>query len=260
MDSNQQIIRTGTVVVTGAGSGLGRALAVSLAGRGLKVVGFGRRKTALQETAAFVDKGQFFPMVVDVADSVAVKKAFETIESKHGRITILINNAAVYPRTDFLDETPDSFQQTMNINLGGVVNCTYAALKTMKHTGLGRIVNVASFADIAPIPASSAYSVSKGAARILSKALIVDLGDRFPDIVITDWLPGMLATQMGISDGLDPEVAAQWGTALALWHDPSLNGATFEQDHELLPAHSFKRRIKDKLLLRRSPTSRRIIP
>jgi len=259
MDDNEQMIRTGVAVITGAGSGLGRALAINLANRGLKVVGFGRNKASLQETATLTDKGCFYPMVVDVADSLAVDTAFVAIEKTHGTVTLLINNAAIYPRIDFLDETPDSFQQTMNVNFGGVVICTLTILKSMQQTGLGRIVNVASFADIAPMPASSAYSVSKGAARILTKALVADLADRFPDIVITDWLPGMLATKMGIPGGLDPAIAAEWGAALALWHDPSLNGVTFEQDYELLPPRSLKRRVKDLVLLRKPPVARRII-
>ena len=259
MIGNDQMIRAGVVVITGAGSGLGRALAINLADRGLKVVGFGRNKLSLQETATLCDKGCFYPMVVDVADSSAVDTAFVAIEKTYGAVTLLINNAAIYPRLDFLDETPDSFRHVMNVNLGGVVTCTLAALKSMQQTGLGRILNVASFADIAPIPASSAYSVSKGAARILTKALVADLADRFPDIVITDWLPGMLATGMGIPDGLDPAISAKWGAALALWHDPSLNGVTFEQDCELLPPRSLKRRVKDLVLLRKPPTARRII-
>ena len=239
----------GIAVVTGAGSGLGRALAVELA-RQMPVVGFGRRPDALQETAALA--GNFTPMPVDVADPQAVAEAFARI----GPVSVLINNAAVYPRRDFLDETGESFARTVQINLGGMVNCSHAALKTMVETGEGRILNVASFADIAPLPASSAYSVSKGAGRILTRALVADLGDRFPDIVITDWLPGMLATGMGIADGLPPETAARWGAKLALWHDASLNGVTFEMDRELLPPQSLKRRLKNKLLLRRSPAPR----
>ena len=246
-------IKQGIAVVTGAGSGLGRALAVELAAQDVQVIGFGRRLEALQGTAELVAGGQFTPMVVDVSDANAVAAAFGEIG---GPVTILINNAAVYPRRDILDETPESFAQTMQINLGGLINCNHMALAGMVQTGVGRIVNVASFADIAPMAASSAYSVSKGAARILTKALVADLGDRFPDIVISDWLPGMLATRMGIADGLQPEVAAKWGVKLALWHDPTLNGVTFEMDRELLPPQSLKRRLLNKLLLRRSPAPR----
>ena len=76
---------------------------------------------------------------------------------------------------------------------------------------------------------------------------------------MNDWMPGMLATDMGIPDGLSPEVAAKWGVALALWNEPALNGATFEMDHEILPSRSFKRKIKDRLLLRKPPVARQII-
>jgi len=241
-------------IVTGAGSGLGRALAVELVGRGVQVVGFGRRAEALAQTAALAGPG-FHPQVVDVADADAVADAFARLEAS---VTILINNAAVYPRRDILDETPETFMASVAVNLGGMVNCTAAALRAMVVTGRGRIMNVSTFADIAPLPASSAYAVSKGAARIYTRALVADLGDRFPGIVINDWMPGMLATQMGIAEGLDPAVAARWGATLALWHDPSLTGSIFEMDREMLPPRSFKRRIKDRLLLRAKPVARRL--
>jgi len=170
----------------------------------------------------------------------------------------LINNAAVYPRRDFLEETGASFMDSIATNLGGTVACSRAALNSMVETGQGRILNVATFADLAPLPASSAYSVSKGAARILTRALVSDLGDRFPGIVISDWMPGMLATRMGIADGLAPHVSARWGAELALWHDPSLNGTTFEMDREILPPRGLKGKLKDLLLLRKTPRPRSI--
>ena len=115
---------------------------------------------------------------------------------------------------------------------------------------LGRILNVATFADMHPLPASSAYSVSKGAARIFTRALIADIGDRFPGIVVNDWMPGMLKTGMGIPDGLEPSQAARWGAKLALWHDPSLTGTTWEMGAEIPPPRSLKRRLADRVLLR----------
>ena len=239
-------------IVTGAGSGLGRALSVELVRRGISVVGFGRQKHMLDETGRMAGPG-FSAMVVDVADARAVADAFAALPAP---VTLLINNAAIYPRRDILDETPDSFSQTVAINLGGVVACTDAALRQMVLTGRGRIVNVSTFADIAPIPTSAAYAVSKGAARIFSRAIVADLADRFPHIVINDWMPGMLRTQMGVSDGLDPAVAARWGVALALWDDPSLTGTVFERNREVLPPRSLQGRIKDRVLLRPRRTAR----
>jgi hypothetical protein len=100
--------------------------------------------------------------------------------------------------------------------------------------------------------------VSKGAARIFTRALIADIGDRFPGIVVTDWMPGMLATRMGIAEGLDPREAARWGAKLALWHDPSLTGTTWEMDREIPPPRSFKRRIADRVLMRPRAVARHL--
>lgn len=254
MTKNFPVLSTGIAVITGAGSGLGQALAVEMAAKGVHVVGFGRHKNTLEETGAMIAGERFTAMVVDVANPAEVREAFAEIRTL-GPVTILINNAAVFPRRDCLEETPESFMQTINTNLGGVFSCSHAALQVMTDTGLGRILNVSSFADIAPMPSASAYSVSKGAGRILTRALVADLGDRFPDIVISTWMPGMLATGMGVAEGLAPATAAKWGVALALWHDPTLSNAVFEMDTEILPARSLKRRIRDKLL-GKSPTPR----
>lgn len=241
-------------IVTGAGKGLGRALAVELVRRGVHVAGFGRRAEHLAETARLAGSG-FSPHVVDVSSAQEVAHAVDQLAGEAGPITILINNAAVYPRRDFLDETPQSFMETVAINLGGMVNCTHAVLGHMVQSGKGRILNVSTFADLSPIPTSSAYAVSKGAARVLTRAVQADVCDRFPGIVINDWMPGMLATDMGIPHGLDPALAARWGAELALWHDPSLTGTVWECDTEQVPARSFKGRIKDRLL-RRTRTPR----
>lgn len=253
-----EIIQTGVAVVTGAGAGLGRAMAIELTRRGIRVAGFGRRKAGLEATLELAEKGRFIPKLVDVGDAGAVRTAFAELRAEAGDITILVNNAAVYPRLDFLQETPESFMKTLQVNVGGVVACTHAALETMSKTGLGRILNVGSFADLAPLPCSAAYSVSKGAARILTLALVADLSDRFPDIVISTWMPGILATDMGLPDGLDPAVAAQWGASLALWHDRSLNGSVFERNREVLAPRSLKRRLKDRVLLRSRPAPRQL--
>ncbi len=244
-------------VVTGAGSGLGRALAVALCAKGLRVAGLGRRAEALEETAKLAGDG-FLPVVADVADPAQVRAAFETIRAV-APVSRLINNAAVYPHRDMLDETGESFMQTVAINLGGTVACTAEALKDMTTSGRGRILNVSSFADMHPLPCSAAYAVSKGAVTTFSRALVADLGDRLPKIVVTTWMPGMLDTQMGLAEGLDPAVAANWGAALLLWDDPDLNGAVFEMDREILPPRGLKGRLKDAVRLRRRKPRRIVV-
>lgn len=247
---------SGACVVTGAGSGLGRSLARRLAERGAAVAALGRHPEQLEETALI--SHNISPFRCDVSDPIALEKTFSDIRSTLGHITILINNAAVYPKRDVFDESHTSFMATVAINLGGTFGATRLALDDMAEAGFGRILNVATFADIEPLPASSAYSASKGAARILSRALQADLADRFPNIVITDWLPGMLDTPMGVADGLNPDTAALWGTKLALMHDRSLNGTTFEMNREIPPHRSLKQKLKDKLLFRRAPVPREL--
>ena len=100
--------------------------------------------------------------VVDVTDAAAVQQAMQKIVNDSGCIDILINNAAVYPKVNFLKETADEWLTAININLGGVANCCKAVLPHMIQAGTGRIFNVGSFADRGPIPESSAYATSKG--------------------------------------------------------------------------------------------------
>lgn len=249
MAKPDQRLLDGVAVVTGAGSGLGRALAQNLAARGMRVAALGRRLEPLEETAKA--HGGILPVACDVADPASLSHAFLTLRGALGPVSLLVNNAAVYPHRDVFDESHQSFMETIATNLGGVFGATRLALDDMAQTGFGRVLNVASFADIAPLPASSGYSVSKGASRVLTRALVADLADRFPNIVISDWLPGMLATEMGIPDGLAPEDAATWGAELALWHDPALTGTLFEMNTELLPPRSLKRRLKDLVLLQK---------
>ncbi len=250
MTDLSQEIRTGVAVVTGAGRGLGRELSRALVREGVQVAGIGRDTGSLEMLAAELGNS-FLPVLADVADAEAVAKAFRDIKAATGPITVLINNAAVYPRRDILDETPESFARTININLMGVFHCCHAALPDMLDKGYGRIINVSTFAHRAPAPTAAAYSVGKGAAHTLTNSLVADLGDRFPDIVINDWIPGELATEMGRPEGIDPKLAAEWGVRLALWHDPMLTGRLFDMNVELLEPLPLKRRLLNRIIGRK---------
>lgn len=249
------------VVLTGAGVGLGRAMACELTANGRLVAGLARTADSLDETRRLCKRPELFlPVACDVADEAATRAAFAHVRDIAGPVARLINNAAVYPKGDLLSEPPSHFMDCVAVNLGGMVNCTLVALTDMTQAGRGRILNVSTFADLAPLPGSSAYSVSKGAARIFTRALIADVCDRFPQIVINDWMPGQLATRMGLVDGLDPAVAARWGVALALSDDRSLTGSIFERDAEQLPPKSLKRRLVERVTLQRAPAARRLQP
>ncbi|MGL4238952.1 SDR family NAD(P)-dependent oxidoreductase [Tabrizicola sp.] len=236
--------RSEIAVVTGASGALGLALTAALARRGVVVAGIAAAPVAAEAEAVL-------HVVADVGDPAAVTRAFDEIRAQLGTPTIMINAAEVYPHRDILDETPASFMETVQINLGGAFNCCHAVLPDMVAAGKGRIINIVTFADIQPAPLAAGYSVSKGAMRILTKSLVADLGDRFPGIVINDWVPGTHTPRRGIPDGVDPLVAAEWGASLALLREPAINGIVFLQDREHLAARSFKRRVKERVLGKR---------
>lgn len=236
---------------------LGQALVRRLVEKGLRVGALGTDGPELAALARAGEDGQVLLLPADLGDPEAVTRAFEKLDETFGPLDTLINNTKEHPQRDFLEETPETFMHTMAINLGGPMTCSLRALERMVPRGTGRIVDVATFAGTRPTYLSSAYSVSKGAARILTMAMIKDLADRFPDIVITEWVPGPMNTE--VPEGCDPQEAARWGVALALWHDPRLTGAVFDKMTELLPPVSAKRRVLAKLTGRRRKPRRLVV-
>lgn len=245
-------------VVTGASRGLGRALSVAFSRRGVRVVGVARRGHALQQTGSLCRQGSFSSIVADVADPARVREVFSQVETQIGPVTILFNNAAVYPRVDFLTAPAEHVLDQLAVNLNGYINCASAALPHMTARGSGRIVNVGSFAGDGPIAGSLGYSVSKGAVRVLTQSLAAETRDRLPGIIVNEWIPGILDTKMGQEGGIDPAVAAEWGVSLALGASPDLHGATFLEDRQLLAPRSRMRRLKDRLLMTAPPRPRQL--
>lgn len=243
-------------IVTGAGAGLGAALAQALAARGHAVLGIARSAAGLAATAGRCPPGRFHAAPADVADAAALRRIVARAEREIGPVAILINNAAVYQRADFISTPAEEITGQIAINLGGYINAAAAVLPAMADRGRGRIVNVGSLAGDGPLPGSLAYTVSKLACRGFDAALVTELAGRLPGITVSEWIPGILATGMGRADGIAPETAAAWGVALALDSDPALHGARFLCNRQLLPTRSFKRRIKDRLLLRPAPLPR----
>jgi len=245
-------MRDKIIVITGAGSGLGRALAVGLVQRNATVVGIGNRESTLQETGSLISNVRFIWYTVDVSDAAQVTNIIQAVAEKFGRVDVLINCAAVYPKISFLDQDSESWMRTMAINLGGVANCCRAVLPIMIRNGQGRIINVGSFADLAPIPHSSAYAASKGGLRALTKAIGADLGDDYPNIICVEWIPGHLNTRMSDFTGMDPAVCVEWASHIINLHPGDRNTMIFEEDHEHVPPKSLISRIKEKLMFWRS--------
>ena len=235
------------VIITGVGSGLGRALVTAFAEQGCKVIGIARREVTLRETAALVSAENFQGHVADVASFDEVKAVVDAGVEHYGRIDIVFNNAAVYPRVNFTEESAADWAHGLDVNVNGVANVCKAVLPAMLETGYGRIYNIGSFADIAPIANSAVYSASKGAIRALTKAIAADIRDFDADIEVHEWIPGHLKTRMSDYTGLEPSVAAEWGVQLASEQHARTPNCIFENDREWLPPKGLKQRIRDKL-------------
>ena len=235
------------VVITGAGSGLGRALAEGLVKNGAIVIGFGRHENKLKETETHIANEDFYWRVVDVSQADSVADTIKSLHSQFGHIDVLINNAAIYPKISFLDQLPQEWMETININVGGVVNCCHSVLPIMMQQGHGRIINVGSFADQGVIPLSSGYSASKGALRALTKGIAVDFGEQYPDIILIEWIPGHLNTQMSDYTGIDPRTCVDWAINLINLPENDPSPRIFVSDEEWFPAKGLRERLKEKL-------------
>jgi NAD(P)-dependent dehydrogenase (short-subunit alcohol dehydrogenase family) len=193
------------VIITGVGGGIGRALAVGFTQNGSKVVGLGRHETNLHETAQLCPAGGMDPIVGDVASEPDVDRLFDYTLERYGKVDVLINNAAIYPRVLLLEMSPREWSNVIEINLLGTVLCCRRALASMMGRRYGRVINVGSFAGQAPIPGASAYSVSKAALNCLTKAVAAEI-DRniYPDILVNELVPGGVRTSMSAT-GDDPK-------------------------------------------------------
>lgn len=238
------------VVITGAGSGLGRALAKAFCQEGCQVIGLGRSEKTLQETQSFFPDAFTFH-VVDVADYSQVNTCVKDMIKTNKQIDYWFNNAAVYPKVNFLDESAEDFANAMAINVNGIANCCKAVLPSMLVAGFGRIFNVGSWADLGPIENSAVYSASKGAIHALTKAIAKDIAHHGKDVLVHEWIPGHLNTQMSGYTGIDPSIAAAYGVGLAQ-REGDKETYLFQGDKIWQPPLSFKQKIKKKLCFWRS--------
>ena len=168
---------TRTIVITGAGSGIGRATARRFLAAGWRVALAGRRQAALEETAGEAGADRAVCVATDVADPGQVAALFDAAEAAFGRIDALFNNAGVFTKSATIDETPlDDWFRSVNVNLTGSVLCAREAFGRMRRQRPqgGRIINNGSIAAQSPRPGSFPYAATKHAMTGLTKALSLD--------------------------------------------------------------------------------------
>lgn len=162
-------------VVTGAGSGIGRAVALAMLEAGFRVALAGRRVDALEQTAAGHPDALVVP--TDITVAAEVDALFARVVAEWGRVDVLFNNAGIFgPAASAADIDPDQWQQTIDVNVTGALLCASAAMRTMiaQRPQGGRIINNGSISAQVPRPRSVAYAVSKHALTGLTRSIDLD--------------------------------------------------------------------------------------
>ncbi|MEZ5539284.1 MAG: SDR family NAD(P)-dependent oxidoreductase [Pseudomonadales bacterium] len=183
-------------VVTGAGSGIGRALAQALAAEGCHLALVDINEAGLQETVQLVASTQVRTSVhvASVADRDRMAALPEEVEQQHGAIHLLFNNAGVTVNKSFENHTMADWDFVLGINLWGVIYGCHYFLPYLKKQGEGHIVNTSSMAGFLGFPNQSAYSMSKSAVKTFSETLRVELV-RY-NIGVTSIHPGAIRTNI----------------------------------------------------------------
>lgn len=184
-------------VVTGAGSGIGRAVSLALLNDGYIVALAGRRLEPLQETANLATAGTALIVATDVTDPVSVDALFAEVHAKTARLDVLFNNAGIgAPTTNFGDVTFEQWQSVVAVNLNGMFLCANRAYRLMRDQSPqgGRIINNGSISAHVPRPGSVAYTATKHAVTGMTKAISLD--GRVHNIVASQIDIGNAATDM----------------------------------------------------------------
>jgi NAD(P)-dependent dehydrogenase (short-subunit alcohol dehydrogenase family) len=170
-------VQVSVTIVTGAGSGIGRQVAVELASRGHRLVLAGRRADPLQETAALCAGTDVLGVPTDVRDADAVDALFAAAVQRHGRIDLLFNNAGMSGPAGTIDELdPADWATVIDTNLTGSFLCARAAFRAMRSQDPqgGRIINNGSISAHVPRPGTVAYAASKHAITGLTRSIALD--------------------------------------------------------------------------------------
>ncbi|MEL6662405.1 MAG: SDR family oxidoreductase [Pseudomonadota bacterium] len=199
-------------IVTGAGSGIGRACAIALADAGARVHATDIDGPAVEETARMVDQahdGQVTFAVQDVTDEALWSDIFSEAESVHGPVSILVNNAGIGDGGPIVEYDLERWRRLMAINLDSVFIGTREAMRRMKDTGGGSIINISSVAGLRGAPGASAYCASKGGVRLFTKAAALECASMGYGIRVNSVHPGIIDTPIWTKSIVDMAQATQ---------------------------------------------------
>lgn len=209
MKVNQKVI-----VVTGAGSGIGRALVLALLQKGARVAAVDLNETTLQETVSLagVASSRVSTHVLSISDKQAVEALPDAVIQAHGAVDAVINNAGIIqPFVLVNDLSYDVIERVLNVNLYGVIYMTKAFLPHLLKRPVAHIVNVSSMGGFFPFPGQTIYGASKAGVKLLTEGLYAELLET--NVKVTIVFPGAIATNITQNSGLEMPAGVDESTA-----------------------------------------------
>lgn len=198
-----------TIIVTGAASGIGKALTIGLLARGARVAAVDRNAetlNALQDELQAGERLSLHPL--DITDREAVYSLPEAVIAAHGAVDGVINNAGVIqPFVKIADLDYESIERVINVNFYGTVNMIKALLPHFMQRPEAHIVNVSSMGGFLPVPGQSVYGASKAAVKLLSEGLYAEL--QGTNVGVTTVFPGATNTNITANSGVDTSRMAE---------------------------------------------------
>ncbi len=187
-------IKDKVIVITGASSGIGAAAAKQAVELGAKVVIAARREERLKEIVDSLPDAEISYMALDVTDKDQVQALIDIAVERYGRVDVLFNNAGIMPQGPMIKAQHEEWQQTIDINITGVLNGIAAVLPVMREQGTGHIVVTSSAAGVHAFPGGAVYSGTKFAVRGILEALREE--ERDNNIRTTVLNPGTVDTEL----------------------------------------------------------------
>src|ERR1022692_489053 len=210
----QMVPDTKVALITGAGSGLGRALACSLSRAGVAIAAVDRQQDGLLSLTAELQRENrpISCAICDVTDAPNMQEKVSTLEHRLGPVDLLIASAGIGGRTSSLDFRPDVFSALVAVNLLGVANTIAAVLPGMIKRRRGHIVGISSLASLQGIPGMSGYCASKAGVNALLESMRLELKPY--GISVTTICPGWIRTPM--NDDMKEPLPAMMETSVAV--------------------------------------------
>lgn len=206
---------SGVALVTGASRGIGRAIALQLAGDGFQVaVNFASSSSKADEVVAEIQAsgGSAVAIQADVSDPEAVAGLFTKASEELGSVSVLVNNAGITDDGLVLRMSPDQWDRVVNTNLRSVFLCTKEALRPMLRAKSGRIINISSISGISGNPGQGNYAAAKAGVIGFTKSVAKEVGTR--GITVNAIAPGFIQTDM--TDALGETVTEAVSEQVAL--------------------------------------------